>query len=83
MISKPRIEYPLEARKKRMEGAGTYRLDIDERGYVTSVRVGASSGHKHLDQAAIAGLLKCRFKPGTVPLVGIRVLWQLPDRVFW
>jgi TonB family protein len=82
LIFKTQIGYPVEARERRMEGSGTYRLDIDKRGYVTSVRVGASSGHKLLDQAAIKGLLKCRFKAGTVPLVRIPVTWLLPDRVF-
>jgi TonB family protein len=80
MIFRTRIEYPLKARVAKMEGAGVYVLDVDNRGLVTAAHVAISSGHKLLDQAAIDAMLKFRFKPGGNARVKIPARWKLSDR---
>lgn len=81
LIFRTRIEYPLEARKQRLQGAGTYVLDVDKRGNVSAVHVGISSGHRILDQAAMRSFKQFRFKLGTAPRVRIPARWSLSGRV--
>lgn len=59
------MEYPVEARKLRLEGSGRFVLDIDPTGRVTAVHVAISTGHRLLDNAAIKGFKQFRFKPGS------------------
>lgn len=76
----PRMEYPVEARRQHMEGAGVYVLDVNKRGLVTAVHVAISSGHALLDQAAIDAFRKCRFKTPCAPRVKIPAHWSLSVR---
>jgi TonB family protein len=56
--------YPYIARTKQFDGQGRFRMYIDwETGNVTSVSILKSTTHKILDDAAIAALLKWKFKP--------------------
>lgn len=58
-------EYPFEARRQRMVGDGVFILDVNSQtGIVRSVRISKTTGHKLLDDAAMAALRKWRFKPG-------------------
>jgi len=67
-ISAPPPEYPLEARARHIVGYGTFILHIQIRsGLVRQVEVDQSTGSLLLDSAAVAGLKKWRFKPGTLP----------------
>jgi protein TonB len=41
----------------------SFLIDVD--GQVSEAKVKTSSGHSRLDDAALAAISKCRFKPGT------------------
>jgi TonB family protein len=59
-------DYPSEARRWRLEGAGLFRLQIDlATGKVTKVTVLKSTGVLILDNSALSALRRWQFKPGT------------------
>jgi TonB family protein len=59
-------EYPFEARKARLEGAGLFRLQIDlATGKVIKATVLKSTGVVILDNSALWALRRWQFKPGT------------------
>ncbi|MGI8435897.1 MAG: energy transducer TonB [Chthoniobacterales bacterium] len=64
VISAPRPEYPVEARRAHITGSGWFQMVIDDRGRVKTVRITHSTGSKPLDGAAVQALLRWRFKPG-------------------
>jgi TonB family protein len=66
LIFRARPEYPVEARRARLQGRGTYALHVRKDGTVGSVDVQRSTGHRILDQAAIATFRKYRFRSGPV-----------------
>ncbi len=57
-------QYPYEAQRDRIEGAGVFRMYIAPSGEVTSVGVMRSTGSNILDLAAAGGLYQWRAKPG-------------------
>ena len=73
VLSTPKIEYPTQARRQRLQGGGMFCLNINyETGSVSSVEVWTSTGHRVLDEAAIRALRNWRFKPKAA------VRWQVP-----
>jgi len=57
-------DYPLDARRRRLQGSGILEAAVDfKTGRVTSVRMVKSTGHKILDDAALAAFRQWRFKP--------------------
>ncbi len=64
-----RPEYPLQARRSHLTGAGIFAMHIRPDGTVSSVSVLKSTGHGILDQAAIDAFRQWRFWPGTVTVV--------------
>ncbi|XLZ72573.1 energy transducer TonB [Massilia sp. SR12] len=56
--------WPREALRYEIEGATTLEFRIGSDGAVRDAVVRSSSGWTMLDQAALAGLARCRFKPG-------------------
>ena len=68
-ISAPRPDYPFEARSHWIEGRGLFTLTVRPDGSVASVEVTKSTGHRILDESAIAAFQKWRFKPGAVDRV--------------
>lgn len=67
-------DYPEEARAADMEGTVTMRLDIDEKGQVSNVRVQGGPGYG-LNEAAVRAIRRCRFKPATKD--GVAVATQI------
>ena len=65
-VKTPQPSYPDEARKNAAEGRGIFRLLVDPGGDIRAVQVLQSTGHRVLDQAAVAGLKEWRFVPGKV-----------------
>jgi periplasmic protein TonB len=66
----PRLEYPYEARRQKITGNGIVIITVDSAsGWVTDVMIEASTGSPLLDNAAITGFRRWRFKPGTVSRV--------------
>lgn len=57
-------DWPREALRYEIEGTTTLEFRIGGDGQVRNAVVRASSGWAMLDQAALAGLARCRFKPG-------------------
>jgi TonB family protein len=64
-LSSKHPEYPREARRSKLEGAGIFVLNIDKRtGAVTTIDVEKSTGHKVLDGYALSAFKTWRFRPG-------------------
>lgn len=59
-------EWPKEALRKEQTGTVTLAFLIDADGSIGDSKVTRSSGFPLLDEAAINGLRRCHFKPGTV-----------------
>ena len=77
-LNAPRLEYPYEARRARVTGSGVALLTIDPAtGYVTEVSMSRSTGNAVLDNAAISGFRRWRFKPGTVSKVQAPITFTL------
>lgn len=75
--------YPERSRELGETGTVLLALSIDTEGRVADSRVEKSSGFPRLDEAALAALSKCRFRPGTVndtpqaSWVKLRYVWKL------
>ena len=66
-LTAPRPEYPYEARRQRITGNGIVAMTIDPvTGRVIDVVMEASTGSSVLDNAAMTGFRRWRFKPGTI-----------------
>ena len=77
-VSAPRPEYPYEARRRKITGEGIVVMNVDPvSGSVTSVTMSKTTGSAFLDNAAIAGFKRWRFKPGTVVSVTCPVTFTL------
>jgi protein TonB len=69
-LNAPRPEYPYEARRQKVTGSGIVIMMVDSAsGNVTEVVMEASTGSTVLDNAALAGFRRWRFKPGTISRV--------------
>lgn len=55
--------YPADALASKATGTVTIYFLISQDGSVVKTKLARSSGHASLDQAAISGLARCRFKP--------------------
>ena len=67
-------EYPYQARRRRLEGTGWFRLQLRPDGSVADVKVMQSTGTSILDQSAVAAFFHWRFKPGK---------WKWVDEPMW
>jgi protein TonB len=77
-LSAPRPEYPYEARRQKLTGDGIAVLTIDQNtGEVIRITMSKSTGNPLLDDAALAGLRRWRFKPGTVSTVTCPIIFAL------
>jgi TonB family protein len=77
-LNAPRPEYPYEARRQKLTGDGIAMMTIDPAsGNVTQVTMAKSTGSPFLDNAALAGFKRWRFKPGTVSSVTCPVTFTL------
>jgi TonB family protein len=77
-LNAPRPEYPYEARRQKITGDGVAVMNIDPgTGNVTGVTMLKSTGNAFLDNAAIAGFRRWRFKPGSVSIVTCPVTFTL------
>ena len=77
-LSAPRPEYPYEARRQCITGEGIVAMTVDPgSGQVTGVSMAKSTGSPFLDNAAVAGFRKWRFKPGTVSSVQCPITFTL------
>ncbi|MFL6584963.1 MAG: energy transducer TonB [Chthoniobacterales bacterium] len=83
-IEAPRPEYPEEARKKRMQGGGVFKVDVDTAtGRVRKVAIEKTTGHDLLDRCAVKALRRWRFKPGTATTVRVPLTFVGPPAEYW
>ena len=77
-VKAPRPGYPYEARREKITGDGIALLTIDaSSGDVIRVTMSKSTGNQFLDQAAVTGFGRWRFRPGTVSSVICPVTFSL------
>jgi TonB family protein len=77
-LNAPRPEYPYEARRQKITGDGVALMSVDSvSGNVTRVTMAKSTGSAFLDNAAIVGFKRWRFKPGSVSAVTCPVTFTL------
>jgi TonB family protein len=82
-ISAPRPEYPYEARRRKVTGDGIAIITVDPRsGNVVAVTMSKSTGNSYLDNAAVAGFKRWRFKRGTVSSVTCPVTFTLTGAAY-
>ena len=77
-VHAPRPEYPYEARRQKITGEGIVAMTVDPvSGNVTGVSMAKSTGNPFLDNAALSGFRRWRFKPGTVSAVACPITFTL------
>lgn len=82
-VNAPRPEYPYEARRQKITGEGVVAITVDSAtGAVTDVIVRKSTGHAFLDNAALSGFRRWRFKPGTVSTVTCPITFTLTGAAY-
>lgn len=83
MLTCQKPPYPVQSRRARETGTVEVMLLVDREGRVTEKAVARSSGHPALDRAALEGLARCQFKPGTIDgrvepaWLRLRYVWKL------
>jgi protein TonB len=82
-VSAPRPEYPYEARRARITGNGIAVIVVDPaNGVVTDVTMAQSTGSPVLDNAAISGFRRWRFKPGNVNQVRVPISFTMTGAMY-
>lgn len=82
-LSAPRPEYPYEARRQRITGSGIVSMTVDPAtGLVTEVSMWRSTGNPYLDNAAVTGFRRWRFRPGTVSTVKSPITYTLTGAAY-
>jgi TonB family protein len=77
-VSAPRPEYPYEARRQKITGDGVVVMTVDPvTGKVIGVAISRTTGSPFLDNAAVTGFKRWRFRPGTVSSVTCSVTFTL------
>ncbi len=67
-----RIQYPLAARRERLEGVVVLRIRLARDGRILAVRLSRSSGHQMLDTAALASVQGL----GSMPAPPAQIPWD-------
>lgn len=65
-LTRTQPAYPAQARRLQQEGVVVLTLYISAEGRLDRVEVTKSSGHRSLDEAAVAAERKSRFRPATL-----------------
>jgi TonB family protein len=82
-VSAPRPEYPYEARRAKITGNGIAMMVVDPaNGVVTEVMMSESTGSQVLDNAAITGFRRWRFKPGTASQVKVPITFTMTGAMY-
>jgi len=78
MVSRGRIEYPIQARRAGIAGSGVFEMRINPKtGRVKGVRVVQSTGSQMLDWAAARGFNRFRFQSGAIVAARAPVTFSL------
>lgn len=82
-VNAPRPEYPYEARRQKVTGDGIVVMTIDPiTGCVTGATLSKSTGSLFLDNAALTGFKRWRFRPGAVSSVTCPVTFTLTGATY-
>ena len=82
-VNAPPPEYPYEARRQRITGDGVVTIAVDPAsGRVSAASMLRSTGSPFLDNAAITGFRRWRFKPGTVSSVTCPITFTLTGAAY-
>jgi len=82
-VSAPPPEYPYEARRQRITGEGVVTIAVDPAsGRVSDASMSKSTGSPFLDNAAITGFRRWRFKPGTLSSVTCPITFTLTGATY-
>jgi TonB family protein len=77
VVYAPKPDYPVGARARHFTGSGIVVIRIHVKtGRVVEARIGRSTGHTTLDQAAIRAFSQWRFKPGALKPIGEISPWR-------
>jgi len=76
-LSAPQPIYPLEARQKRIQGSGVWKVVVAKDGRVDSIQLIKSTGSKLLDDAAEKALRQWRFEPGLAKDISVPVRFTM------
>jgi TonB family protein len=72
----PQPQYPYEARSRHIQGSGIFILHVHG-DVVTKVDTYRSTGSPILDNAALSGMTRWRFKPNTPVLVVVPITYVM------
>jgi periplasmic protein TonB len=72
------VLYPVELWDEGLEGTTVLRVRVTDTGVVDSLEVSESSGHRGLDEAALAGARDLKFQPGRRNGKRVRMWASLP-----
>lgn len=82
-LNAPRPDYPYQARRQHLTGSGVATFIVDPAsGAVLDVAMSRSTGNSILDNAAISGFRRWRFKPGTPPKVQTPITFTLTGAAY-
>jgi TonB family protein len=78
LLNKPKIEYPEQAKKMKLEGTVHVEIDIDSAGNVYDLRI-VKSINKIFNEAAIDAAKNLRFKPAEMygKPISVRTVWPV------
>lgn len=83
LVSAPRPEYPYEARRRHLTGAGIAILTVNSTsGFVLDARMEQSTGDPILDRAAVSAFRRWRFRSGAPASIRIPVTFTLTGASF-
>jgi protein TonB len=77
-LDNPRPPYPLAARRLGQQGRVVLRAHVDADGRCEELRLAASSGHRLLDDAALATVRRWRFLPATRAGIAVASWVEVP-----
>ncbi len=60
----PKPDYPIQARRSKLQGSGQFRVYFGRDGRVTGIKVLKSTGQQVLDDAAMSAFRRWHAKPG-------------------
>jgi protein TonB len=84
-LGNPKPGYPWLSRQRGEEGRVVLRVDVSATGSVDLIEIAESSGHRRLDEAALAAVAQWRFEPariGDAPIattVNVPITFRLAD----
>ena len=65
-LANPEPEYPWASRRAGEEGRVVLKVEVSASGIVEAIEVADSSGHRRLDEAALAAVRQWRFEPARI-----------------